>query len=72
MKKVKGFILKKAYPGSGDVGRFVYFTTGEFLSWPEYWQPVFEMSELDNIKVELEKALQQVVSIINSLSKNQK
>jgi hypothetical protein len=38
---VKGFILKKQYPGCNKpLGYFEPYTTGEFLNYPDFWEPV--------------------------------
>lgn len=45
MKKIKGFILIREYPGCGKkVGDFEPYTTGEFLKYPEIWEPVYTKS----------------------------
>jgi len=41
-EKITGFKLIKEYPGSKKLGYFERFTTGEFLKYPEYWQPVYQ------------------------------
>ena len=42
-RKCKGFILLKEYPHSKKtIGAFEPFTTGEFLKYPEIWQPLYE------------------------------
>lgn len=51
-KKCKGFILLREYPGCHKkVGAFEPYTTGEYLSYPEVWKPVYEENEI----VETEK-----------------
>ncbi len=38
-----GFNLKKLYPGcKHKVGQFERLTTGEFLRWPDFWEPKYE------------------------------
>lgn len=42
-QNVVGFILKKKYPGCNKpLGYFEPFTTGEFLKFPEYWEPIYK------------------------------
>lgn len=42
-KKCKGFVLIREYPNCRrKVGSFEPFTTGEFLRYPDIWQPIFE------------------------------
>jgi hypothetical protein len=41
-KKIRGFTLKVEYPNCPKkVGYFEPYTTGEFLKYPEIWQPVY-------------------------------
>lgn len=41
-RNISGFILKKEYPGcKKKVGDFEKYTTGEFLKYPEIWEPVY-------------------------------
>lgn len=48
-KKPKGFILKREYPGCNkQIGYFERYTSGQFMAYPEIWQPVYET---DKIKV---------------------
>lgn len=41
-KKLIGFILLIEYPGCRKkIGDFESFTTGEFLSYPQIWKPIY-------------------------------
>lgn len=51
--KIKGFILLREYPKCGKkVGDFEPYTSGEFLKYPEIWQPVYKKSYIRDRKVD--------------------
>lgn len=54
-KKCIGFILLKRYPGCRrSVGSFEPFTTGEFLQYPEIWQPVYNNQSVETDRIIIE------------------
>lgn len=51
--KILGFILIREYPGcSRKVGYFEKYSTGDFLNYPEIWQPVYSKDYIRNEKIE--------------------
>ena len=50
-KKCKGFILIREYPNCNrKIGSFEKYTSGEFLSYPEVWKPVYESEFVETDK----------------------
>ena len=48
----KGFRLVREYPGCGrKLGDFEPFTSGEFLKYPEIWEPVYHDDVLRDMKI---------------------
>ena len=54
-KKPRGFVLIREYPGSKKVGTFEPYTTGQFISYPQIWHPIYDdetvTTELHEIQV---------------------
>jgi hypothetical protein len=51
--KIEGFVLIREYPGCGRrKGDFEPYTSGEFLKYPEIWQPVYKKSYIREQKID--------------------
>lgn len=49
----KGFKLIRNYPGSRrEVGDFEPYTSGEFLKYPEIWEPVYHDDVSRDLKID--------------------
>lgn len=50
--KIKGFRLRYEYPGcKRKKGEFEPYTSGEFLKYPDVWEPVYHKDYLREVRI---------------------